>query len=129
MARRRELSYKQRRTKAQREADNARKAERRGLLATPSSARGRGAWQRFLPDTEEVRFLTRAARSVSLDPRADPRDNPYLQELQAIGRKAYRAAYGQQQARRRSAGTLKARAKGAWIRVKAHRRRRPGGGS
>lgn len=121
------LTYKQARTKAQREADRAKAAERRRLLPAPSSRRGSGMWRHYLPDTEEVRWLTNASLTEQLAGGA----GEYLAELRAIGSKAYRAAYNRQQAERRAAGKLKPRppkARSAWIRVKAHRRRRPGGG-
>lgn len=122
---RRGLSYKQTRTKAQRVADNARRAELKKLMPSPTSRRAKGLWQRYLPDTEEVRFLQRA----NLTEQLAGGTGEYLEELRRIGTKAYRAAYGRQQSERRASGSLKAKAKDAWIRVKAHRRRRPGGGS
>lgn len=133
MARRGGLSYKQTRTKAQREADKARRSELRRLLPGPATKRARALIGRLeLPDTEEIRFLRRAALDVTLNPKHNPlKDaNPYADELRAMATRIYRGNYNaQQKARGKGRAASAAKRAAEWIKVKAHRRRRPGGGS
>lgn len=112
----------------------AARAERRalGILPAPGTKAARrlitGDPLRWVGRTEETTWLHNAALAVTLDPRHRPGVDPndWSDELTKRARKAYRAAWKQ------SGGADRPRAprpKGAWVRVKAHRRRRPGGAS
>lgn len=111
-----------------------RKEHARGRLPAPGTAAAKRIRDRYLPDTDEVRWLRNAATAVTLDRAFDPRKdvNEYARDLDAMADRLYRQAFGARQKERRAAGKLKAakpRPKSANIRVRAHWRRRPGGGS
>lgn len=96
-------------------------ARRGGKLPTPGSLAARRRYASFIPNTEEARFLQRAARSFTLDRRSTG-PNPYELELRELGERAYRAAYNAQSRERRPARAKAARAK-EWTWVKRHRRK------
>lgn len=103
-------------------AKRERAAAAKGQLPKPGSQAARRIADRYLPTTEEVRFLKRAARteSIELGRRGDYSKGEYDRELESLAAKHYRAAYNANVKARKAAAPPS-----AWVRVKAHRRKRP----
>lgn len=100
-------------TNAEKAAKAAAKAARRDLIPSPRSKRAQRTWQKWLPDTEEVRWLQRANLTETLAGGS----GEYLAELRKIATGRQRAAYNAQQRARRAA---KPKKKPSRIRVRAH---------
>ena len=96
-------------------------AYRAGKLPKPGSKAASAIRDRFLPDTEEVRFLKRAARTEILALGVSTKRSEYADELKALAEREYRKRYNAQHRGR----PRKAKKKPERIRVKAHWRRRP----
>lgn len=109
-------------TQAERAAKAAAKAARRDLLPAPNTKAARRQWQRWVPDTDEARWLQRAQLTEQLAGGS----GEYLAELRELATKRYRAAYNAQQKARGKGPAARAAARAKeWVKVKAHRRRRP----
>jgi hypothetical protein len=102
-------------------AKRERAAAAKGRLPAPKSKAAARILDRFLPDTEEVRWLKRASLTEITAP-GFRGGSEWGAELNKIAGKRYRAAYA---AQRKARGAGKPRKLSEWIRVKAHKRRRP----
>lgn len=100
----------------------ARASAARGRLPAPGTIGADRIRRRYLPATEEVRFLKRA----TLDETLAGGRGEYRAELDALADRAYREAYNAQQRTRRAAKPKKPKPKSARVNVRAHRRRRAG---
>lgn len=103
-------------------AKRERAAAAKGRLPKPGTQAANRTASRYLPDTDEIRFLKRAARSERIDllRRGDDGEGEYDRELRELASKHYRTAYNANQEARKAAAPPS-----PWIHVKAHKRKRP----
>ena len=107
---------KQREERLRREA----KAARGPRIRKPSTKPGERGWERFVPDTDETRWIRKA--SLEEFTASGGRSGEWLGELRSIGQKAWRAAYAEQ-SRRDRAGRA---SRSAFVKVKSYTRCKPG---